>query len=613
MAIEREIGLVSIIVSNYNNEKYIIECLDLLINQTYKNIEIIVVDDASQDGSVEVIEAWRDRIEKDFDVKRRFVLLKMPKNVGFSGAVTAGLYLAKGEYMAMQDGDDISAKTRIEEQVKYLKENKDVKAVGTKYANFTNNVKNILGYSTFLEYEVEKIREVYAHGGNALSYGTLLFEGKLFDEIGGLTRRIDGAEDYDYITKLLRYGVSNINKVLYYYRNHGKQRSLAFYGKAIKKRHVVDRDKLNVLLVLDKFNVGGTETHVLTLAKELINQGIKVTILGQDGPLGAEFKKLNCKIYNMEFPLVILKDKSMIDSFNQKIKRVIEAENISIIHGHQSPSGSLALSASKEYNIPFIFTIHGMYYHDIVDDRLHECNSIISVSHPVYEWLLGFDHQSKVIPNGVSYADFDLIKPENKIRKELGIGQDEVVIMYCSRMAWGKVKVCENLIRVCRDLNRFENIKTHVIIVGDGPGYEELVRVGERANNILGENVIHFTGNKLELAPYYQTSDCVIGTGRVAIEAMAASKVVIASGNNGYFGTITEENFYESWKLYFGDHGSRKINNAMYLYEDLKNFYLNREEMTSTTKKLHDIAKEMFNIDVVAKQIIDVYENSFNE
>lgn len=611
MAVERKRGLVSIVVSNYNNEKYIAECLDSLVNQTYKNIEIVVVDDASTDRSINVINGWKEVVSVKFDVENRFTLLTLPKNSGFSGAVTAGLYLAKGEYIAMQDGDDISDLNRIEEQLKFLSENTNIKAVGTKYANFIDNITDTTGYAGFLEYEVERIREVYAQGGNAVSYGTLLFEGDLFDKVGGLTRRIDGAEDYEYITKLLRYGVSNIEKVLYYYRNHENQRSAEFYGKAIKKKHKVDRDKLNVLLVLDRFNVGGTETHVLSLARELINQGIKVTILGQDGPLGPEFRKLNCKIYNMEFPLIVPRDKWTIESFNQKIRRVIEAENISIIHGHQSPSGSLALNAGKEYNIPFIFTIHGMYYHDIASDRLHECNSIISVSHPVYEWLLGFNHQSKVVPNGVSYEDFSLINTENKIREELGIGEDEIVIMYCSRMAWGKIKVCENLIRVCRDLNRFENIKTHAIIVGDGPGYNDLVRAGEKANKMLGKEIIHFTGSKLNLVDYYATSDCVIGTGRVAIEAMAANKLVIASGNDGYFGPINDGNFYESWKMYFGDHGSSRVNNAMYLYEDLKNFYINKEKMEQEAKSLHENTKVIFDISVVAKQTIDVYEASF--
>ena len=51
-------GLVSVVITNYNHEEYIVECLDSIKNQTYKNIEIIIIDDASTDNSVEVINNW---------------------------------------------------------------------------------------------------------------------------------------------------------------------------------------------------------------------------------------------------------------------------------------------------------------------------------------------------------------------------------------------------------------------------------------------------------------------------------------------------------------------------------------------------------------------------
>lgn len=608
----REIGLVSIVVSNYNNEKYIEECLDSLLNQTYKNIEIIIVDDASTDNSVNIINNWIKKINEDLDEKNRVIFLKLPKNVGFSGAVTAGLYLTTGEYIAMQDGDDYSNKIRIEKQVNYIKDNIDIKVVGTNYATFTDKRKKPKLLPNFIEYGVEQIRETYSKGGNAVSYGTLLFEGKIFDAIGGLTKKIDGAEDYEYIRKLLSYGVDNINEPLYYYRRHEEQRSNEFYGVAVKKRYKIDKENLRIMLVLDRFNVGGTETHVLTLAKELLNQGIAVTILGADGPLGSEFRKLNCKVYNMEFPLIVPRDKFTIDVFKEKIRRVIEAEDINIIHGHQSPSGSISLEVGRELNIPYIFTIHGMYYHDIVNDKLPRCNSIISVSHPVYEWLLKFGVQSRVVANGVIYDDFDESIKENNIREKYGIPKDAMVAMYCSRMAWGKIKTCENLIRVCRDLKRWENIGIHALIVGDGPGYEELTRIGERANNLLGEKLIHFTGNKLNLVDFYSTSDCVVGTGRVAIEGLAAKKTIIATGNDGYFGLINEENFYDAWKVYFGDHGSNIVNNAMYLYDDLRKFYFEQKKLNLDIDSLYEKSKSMFDISVITNQVIDVYLESFN-
>lgn len=210
MSEKRINSLVSVVVSNYNNEKYIEQCLESLIRQTYKNIEIIVVDDASTDNSVEVIEEWIKSDKNTVEKQKKVILLKLPRNVGFSGAVTAGLFLTHGEYIAMQDGDDYSDEKRIEKQVKYLNEHTDIKAVGSNYAVFTDDQKRPKIVPNFLRYGKEEIREVYSQGGTAVSYGTLLFDAKIFDNVGGLTRRIEGAEDYEYITKMLNRGVDNI-------------------------------------------------------------------------------------------------------------------------------------------------------------------------------------------------------------------------------------------------------------------------------------------------------------------------------------------------------------------------------------------------------------------
>lgn len=603
---KREKNLVSVVITNYNNEKYIEACLDSIITQSYKNIELIIVDDNSTDKSIYIIEKWIKKYARELVYKNRLIFVKLPKNSGFSGAVTAGLYMTTGEYIAMQDGDDCSAENRIEKQVEYLKNNKGIRAVGSNYAIFKDSIKRNKIIPNFIKYGLEEIKMEYSMGENAVSYGTLLFEGELFDKIGGLTRRIDGAEDYEYITKLLPYGLDNIPETLYYYRIHESQRSREFYQSNIIISNLTE-EELSVLFVLDSFNIGGTETHVLSLVKEYLKRGIKVTIIGGSGALEGEFKKLNCRIYNMKFPLVILTDKDAIRVFKENIKKIIEVENINIIHAHQSPSGALVIDISKEINIPCIFTVHGMYYYDVVADRLKECTKVISVSYPVYEWLLGFGIQSLVIPNGINYDEFNGESKGEDVREQFGIKETDTVALYCSRMAWGKIKTCENLIRVCRDLKRGEDIEIHALIVGDGPGYDELKRAGDRANRVLGKEIIHFAGSQIELPKFYDASDFVVGTGRVAIEAMATKKPIIATGNNGYFGIVTEENFEIAWKIYFGDHGSTVSNNAMYLYEDIKNIYLNKEQFKAKEEKIFEKSKSIFDAKEVANKVIEFY------
>lgn len=90
--------LVSIVLPVYNVEKYLPKCLDSVVNQTYKNLEIICIDDETPDGSVDIIKKYA---EKD----GRIVLISQ-KNQGLSGARNTGIEAAKGEYIMFLDSDD---------------------------------------------------------------------------------------------------------------------------------------------------------------------------------------------------------------------------------------------------------------------------------------------------------------------------------------------------------------------------------------------------------------------------------------------------------------------------------------------------------------------------
>lgn len=313
----------------------------------------------------------------------------------------------------------------------------------------------------------------------------------------------------------------------------------------------------------------------------------------------------------MNFPLEIERDENKKISFLDDINNIIEAEDINLIHAHQSSSGSLALEAGKKLGIPCIFTVHGMYYYDILNSALKQADTVISVSIPVYKWLLKYDINSVVVPNGISFRNY-MNSQSNFLRSIYDMDQDSLGIIYCSRMAWGKIQVCKNLITVIRDLRKKDNIKYDGIIIGDGPGYLELKKFADSVNNELGQEVIHFTGSQIDVNKFYMAGDCVLGTGRVAIEAMAAFKKVIAAGNSGYYGFTTSENFKEAWSTYFGDHDYKFDNDPKYLYEDMKEYYLNKEYYDKDIYDLYDKSRVLFDIFKVTSELIDIYIDAFN-
>jgi hypothetical protein len=109
--------MVSIIVTSYNCEKYIYHTLISLVSQSYKNIEILIIDDDSTDDTMNIL---RQFAKKD----KRIKVIRNDKNYGTYISKNIGIKYAKGEFITFNDADDISISTRIEEQINFMKSNK---------------------------------------------------------------------------------------------------------------------------------------------------------------------------------------------------------------------------------------------------------------------------------------------------------------------------------------------------------------------------------------------------------------------------------------------------------------------------------------------------------
>lgn len=107
-----EYPLVSIIVPVYNNEKYIERCLNSILNQTYTNIQIIVINDGSTDNSYKICKKYAEQDNRIFLISQ--------KNSGVSSARNTGLKEAKGEVLSFIDSDDWVHERFIEDNLKIM-------------------------------------------------------------------------------------------------------------------------------------------------------------------------------------------------------------------------------------------------------------------------------------------------------------------------------------------------------------------------------------------------------------------------------------------------------------------------------------------------------------
>jgi len=112
--------LVSIVIPVHNGEEYIKEAIDSCLNQTYENIEIIVVDDKSTDNTLKILQEYRDSI----------TVIPVEKQNGLGNVLNIGIRASNGEYIARMDADDVMYPNRIGKQVEYMQEHPNCVAVG---------------------------------------------------------------------------------------------------------------------------------------------------------------------------------------------------------------------------------------------------------------------------------------------------------------------------------------------------------------------------------------------------------------------------------------------------------------------------------------------------
>lgn len=137
---------VTVLMPVYNVEKYIEKSIDSILNQTYKNFELIIIDDGSTDKTIEKICKYKDE---------RIILKRNETNKGLPYTRNLGLSMATGEYIAFLDGDDIAHEKRLELQIDLLENNNQIDLVGSNYIAFDDFGKK---YKSNLMINPEEIR-----------------------------------------------------------------------------------------------------------------------------------------------------------------------------------------------------------------------------------------------------------------------------------------------------------------------------------------------------------------------------------------------------------------------------------------------------------------------
>ena len=229
----------------YNEEKFLAESIGSILNQTYYNFELLILDDASTDNSFKIIKAYAKE-------DKRIKVLVNKTNKKQAKCRNRLLKNTKTEFIAWMDADDISLEDRLQTQMDFLKQNSNIDAVGIQYSAFGSSVNLPAGLISHYSLSDLEIKTNFIFGYDFLFGGSLMRMKKIkqhnifFDN----NYKLSTGEDHQYIIDCFSFmKFANLDKVLYQYRQDSNQTT------AINQKQILNNASVIIREHLLKFNI----------------------------------------------------------------------------------------------------------------------------------------------------------------------------------------------------------------------------------------------------------------------------------------------------------------------------------------------------------------------
>jgi len=254
--------LVSILMNCFNSEKFIRKSILSALNQTYKNFELVIWDDASSDNTVKIIKSFKTK-------KIKFFYNRLHLGLGKS-RILAQKFL-KGKFIAILDSDDIWEKNKIKIQIREFYEKKKIGFVASWY-KLVDDKNKILTYVN-KSYDQKNFLK-YICKNNIFAHSSIIYSKEYAKKVGWYDDKLEYAQDYDLTVKLLKlYNFKLINNYLVKIRISNNSMSLSK-----KLQYIIIKEKIIILRkILRLFNL--SKFLQFEISKSIFKQEIKYFLL----------------------------------------------------------------------------------------------------------------------------------------------------------------------------------------------------------------------------------------------------------------------------------------------------------------------------------------------
>jgi len=252
--------LISVVMPVHNALPFLDESINSILEQTLSDFEFVILDDASTDGSVELLREWSLR-------DKRIHLYESKKRLGPSGSSNAVVAKARAPIVARMDADDIAHPDRLRRQWNIIEGRPDVALIGTLCNGIDASGREVRPRDRWRLVR----RSVYI----PFPHGSAMFRREVFDQVGGYDETSDGGEDQDLFSRMAARGrVLTLPDVLYSYRYHSSNATLFNGMRAVGENHSQNGDSLAAFYMLGAMRLWAGDPPML-LAPMLEKKSLK--------------------------------------------------------------------------------------------------------------------------------------------------------------------------------------------------------------------------------------------------------------------------------------------------------------------------------------------------
>lgn len=365
-----------------------------------------------------------------------------------------------------------------------------------------------------------------------------------------------------------------------------------------------------ILLAAMALDLGGAETHVISLARELHRRGHAVTVASAGGRMVPMLTEVG-----IHHELVPMASRSPVEMFRayRRLRQVIDDNGIGLVHAHARIPAWLTSLVLRGDRVPLVTTYHGVYNAGFPWKYLTTFGRrTIAVSDDVRRHLVGRlgapAEQIRIVPNGF---DTNLFQPGldvSPLLAEFGVQGGGPHIVHASRLddhfTDPAINLCAALPAIQKELP-----DVRLWILGDGNRGAEVRRLVEETNRKLGGQPAMAVGLRRDVPLFFNLADCVVAVARTAIEGMACGRPVVIAGEGGYRGILTPERIPEySGANFTAREGGRQLDPDTLVADILD---LLKPDMAAERARMGQAGRQFvvdnLSIEAITEQIVDVY------